>query len=139
MLEPPLLLDYWDLKLFDSNYTWIALVIWTIFFLEQYILIVGKFKYFNVPYLVWIRLCCFSASFLDLCITFVHLWYIFEEALHIFLGFQNAFYVEFKATWVMPLIKLFCAICEYFGCHDHVVYMTLIFILLFALIQWNRL
>jgi len=25
--EPSLLLDYWDLKLFDSNYTWIALVI----------------------------------------------------------------------------------------------------------------
>ena len=91
-----------------------------------------RFVSYFILFLLW-------ASFLDLCITFVHLWYIFEEALHIFLGFQNAFYVEFKATWVMPLIKLFCAICEYFGCHGHVVYMTLIFILLFALIQWNRL
>jgi len=27
VLESPLLFDYWDLKLFDSNYTWIALVI----------------------------------------------------------------------------------------------------------------
>ena len=63
------------------------------FILGQYILIVGKFKYFYFPYLVWIRFYYFSASLLDLCITSVHVACdIYLRKLYtLFCGFPKTF------------------------------------------------
>jgi len=102
--EPPLLLDYWNFKLFDFSYTWITLVIWTLFFF-----------FWNNTYLLSVNL---DISILDIwfefeCILFVGIviWFcerlLFMATVHIVSDIYIYIYIYISENFLRMQFLIF--------------------------------